>query len=378
MKESPPVDPTIETIASVLSSPAPAAVSVILVQGPLAAQAVHTFWKPNTPNRPLQINRIRYGQWISMESDFGEGVIVCVVSTDKIEVHSHGGPIASKRILDDLERFGLRIESSASSVMAIAHEAPWSEIQLEAMQDLIHTQTILAANLLLDQYSGRLDEAFQSIQHMIRVENFKQARQVIEELLGFAELGLHLIHPRKLLLCGPPNSGKSSLMNSLLGFRRVIVHDTPGTTRDLVMENTALTGLPLRIIDSAGLRQTDNEVENAGIAAARNAMNGIDMALILVDLQEGWTDLHSELVDILRVPFWLIGTKADLDSGDSSLDSRNLQMKIDCRTPESIAPLVLELERFLLPPEWKKGQALPFRQRHVDWLRQCLTSLQGK
>ncbi len=166
-------------------------------------------------------------------------------------------------------------------------------------------------------------------------------------------------------------------MNSLLGFQRVIVHDSPGTTRDLIIENSAVMGLPVRFVDSAGIRETDNSIENAGIEAAKRAMLEADLALVLIDLTTGWTMQHEEIVKQLRQPYWLVGTKADtLQEREAIKNSDTSWRSIADAT--AIAPLLREIEQFLLPPLWKPGQAVPFRPRHIQWLRQCFESISSR
>ncbi len=367
-----------ETRATLITSQTPSAVAVVLVQGARAREFVESLWHPNRPDLPLRTNAIRYGQWVSIRDDTAEGVVVCMTAEDTIEVHSHGGPVASQRILEDLQQLGAKIELSESAANALALPKDLSLIQQEAWYDLIQVNTSIAAEILLDQYSGCLDNAFQSIQHLMAIEDITNARQAINELLHFEQLGLHLLEPRTILLCGPPNSGKSSLMNSLLGFQRVIVHDSPGTTRDLIIENSAVMGLPVRFVDSAGIRETDNSIENAGIEAAKRAMLEADLALVLIDLTTGWTMQHEEIVKHLRQPYWLVGTKADTLPEQASHQELRYKLAIDCRTPTTIAPLLRELEQFLLPPLWKPGQAVPFRPRHIQWLRQCFESISSR
>ena len=103
------------------------------------------------------------------------------------------------------------------------------------------------------------------------------------EMLQFRDLGLHLTTPWRVVLAGAPNVGKSSLMNAIAGYQRAIVSPTPGTTRDVVTVTTAIDGWPVQLADTAGLRETQDELESAGVALADAAIGEADLVIVVSD-----------------------------------------------------------------------------------------------
>ena len=117
----------------------------------------------------------------------------------------------------------------------------------------------------------------------IAAAEWSAAAEKIDELLGRQELGLHLINPWRVVVFGAPNVGKSSLINALAGFERAIVSPTPGTTRDVVTVTTAIEGWPVQFSDTAGFRETQDELESAGIELATTALSKAELAIFVHD-----------------------------------------------------------------------------------------------
>jgi tRNA modification GTPase len=159
----------------------------------------------------------------------------------------------------------------------------------------------------------------------------------IERLLATAGEGILLREGITLALCGAPNAGKSSLMNRLLGTERSIVNATPGTTRDTIEAAASLGGYPFRIIDTAGLRETNDPVEQEGVRRARKAAEDADLRIHLVDASTTGESVQPLFKDEL-----LLLNKVDLldDLPPSSLLSPSKALRISCKTGEGIAELV--------------------------------------
>lgn len=228
-------------------------------------------------NQP--VNRIVYGRWGSVAP---EDVVSCRTAEDELEIHCHGGIAAVRRITGDL-------------VAAGGREVPWSAQQTkrtsglaaELQTALARASTLRTAELLLQQLTGGLLAAARSWQTLRWTENDRrQAADSITEILRWESFGLHLAEPWRIVLTGRPNVGKSSLINSLLGYQRAIVFDQPGTTRDVVIGETAFEGWPVILADTAGLRETDEQLEAAGVARARQAAQTADLILVLIDISQ--------------------------------------------------------------------------------------------
>jgi len=210
------------------------------------------------------------------------------------EIHCHGGVAAAARLLADLRSAGfaalapqtwsLHFGSRPDDDPDASFENLPSEqsgLVRETIQVLIRTQTTRTAAIALDQYRGGLrDFVRDSRQKMAQIDGIAQVRDAAARALEFAELGKHLDQPWRVVLAGPPNVGKSSLINAILGFRRSITMDSPGTTRDVLEARAVIDGWPIRFSDTAGLRgDADSAVEVAGIEAARRELAQADLVV---------------------------------------------------------------------------------------------------
>jgi tRNA modification GTPase len=165
---------------------------------------------------------------------------------------------------------------------------------------------------LLDQVQGSLVRELRDLLSSIRCSNRLEALSGCERLLQRARLGLQLLKPWRLTFAGPPNAGKSSLINALVGASRVLVHHEPGTTRDAVDTEIVVAAWPVIITDTAGVRDAQGSIEQMGIATARRRWDAADVGLLVVDASVGWTDVHEELIERRRRPTLIVLNKQDL------------------------------------------------------------------
>ena len=139
--------------------------------------------------------------------------------------------------------------------------------------------------------------AIEQIESSLQAGAKDAARQQIEALLAHAATGLHLVRPWQVVVAGQPNVGKSSLVNAIAGYQRAIVHSTPGTTRDIVGVQTAMDGWPVEISDTAGLRETGEKIEQAGIDLARQKILAADLIVLVFDNSLPWSEQDQALVE---------------------------------------------------------------------------------
>ena len=133
-------------------------------------------------------------------------------------------------------------------------------------------------------------------------------------LRQLSDLGSHLIKPWRIVLAGPPNVDKSSLLNRLLGYNRAIVHEQEGTTRDLLSERTSIEGWPMELVDGAGIRsklEVADDIEATGVERTLDRIASADCVLLLVDATVGWTKVHDQLVGAIQGRTILVHTKVD-------------------------------------------------------------------
>ncbi len=318
-----------------------------------------------------------YGFWTDLpgcaDSD-REDVIVCRRSAEELEIHCHGGQFAKQRILAALSQLGFRqvpgTQFSTGTPRATGGTAE------QACQWLSHTTTVMTAAVLNWQAGGALDRALRAIVEDLTSARGAAAAAGIRELLGWWPLGSHLIRHWQVLVAGQPNVGKSSLINQMLGYRRSIVFDQPGTTRDLVATSTAIDGWPVELIDSAGLRESEHRIESAGIALARQARSTADLTLVVHDATQ-WIGQTSPENGGSRPGsgVLLVMNKCDLANPEIPDSQQESWYRISARTGEGVPELMSAIARHLVPCHPLPGQAVPFLTSHQELLEQASQSI---
>jgi tRNA modification GTPase len=353
-----------------LTPPGRGAVATVRVEGRGACHRVDSHFRPasNRPIAELSADRLAFGRF-QLGTEVYDEVIVRRPEKDIVEIHCHGGPAVVERLIDVLtEEDGERI--SANDWLQATHASP---IAAAAHAALGNTTTLRAATILLDQYHGALDRALQEILNQLRSNEVDAAADHIQRLLAVAPCGCHLQRPWRVVLAGRPNVGKSSLMNALVGYGRAIVHETPGTTRDLVTARTALNGWPVEFCDTAGLRTAEHVIEQQGIGLAHRQLDSAALVLLVFDATESWSKADAELCRLCPDAL-LVFNKIDL--GEASLDSRPAGQPVSAVEGHGIDHLIETIARRLVPSPPAPQQAVPFLDEHVTALRAAAEALE--
>jgi tRNA modification GTPase len=312
-----------ETIASITTPIGEGGIGVIQVSGPDSLEIVNKIFKSRKQKdlRQAESKRLYYGDVYSKDSIVDE-VIVNVLreqdsftGEDLVEVNCHGGIMAVKKTLECV-------------VSAGAKEVHWKElsnrsltnrkidlIQNEALLEIPKSKTKLATKVLLDQYNGALSSSIHKIiEEIEKCDNTKallyRINDKLREILQTAVFGRALTSPQKLIITGKPNTGKSTLINALLKEDRLITHKEPGTTRDAIDEMISIDGMPLTIIDTAGIRETDHEVEKLGILESKKHLKQADKIILVFDNSKPLENEDKELIEFIK--------KLDLRKTDNS------------------------------------------------------------
>jgi tRNA modification GTPase len=201
------------------------------------------------------------------------------------EVNCHGGVVAVRTVLACIERAGARIVDQCALVSEDSERNALSAsgIRARALGMLPAAPTRLAATMLLHQAAGALSAELESVARLLAHDRDEAACDRIAALAATYPLGGALCRPPRTALIGPPNVGKSTLLNALLEEERVIVHHEPGTTRDVVVERVSVRGVPFDLMDSAGIRATADDVEQEAVARAGRLATECDVALVVCD-----------------------------------------------------------------------------------------------
>jgi tRNA modification GTPase len=286
MSESP-------TIAARLTPRGPSALAAIAVYGPHAFEFVSPLLSHPVPN--AMRNRPVYR---SIGRSIQDDVVLHVNSTgDEVEIFCHGGSAMVDSLLADLAAMGAAM-TSWQHLERCRGRTPY---QVDVLEALSRSEAPMPVRYLLDQWTA-LDQA---------VEHARVHRETARAVLQWADFGRRLVHVPKIVLFGAVNAGKSSLLNALAGFSRAIVHESPGTTRDLVRLTVAEAGWPMEVIDGAGFRREASELEQEGLKLIQQALEQADLRVLVED---GTIPENDEVAELRRrfQPEMVVMTKADL------------------------------------------------------------------
>lgn len=331
------------------------ALATLVLDGPEAVRIARELFRP--------AKRIpRFGDEIAhYYGDFGrdvvDDVVLAVVRPGRtIEIHCHGGPAVVEGLIGQMQSAGAKSTTWQES----ARRQGWSQNRIEAAEALARAGAPKAAAILLDQYQGALDRAFQEIER-------NGDRRQAAELLKWRPLGRRLVDGWTIALLGRPNVGKSSLFNAIVGYERVIVSPTPGTTRDAIVVEAVLDGWPVRLCDGAGLRETPDPVERAGVERIRAWAESADVRVLLRDASEPPNPLDDALIRETS-PHLVVAAKSDLASPWTSEDFARVDLATSAATGEGVSELIDRMVREFAPEAPQVGQAVPFAPWQFEWL----------
>lgn len=322
----------------------------------------------------------------------GEEVVVCRRAADVIEIGCHGGRAAIEALVTALQHAGCRRESWSEWIARTAADP----LEAAARAALADAPTRRVADILLAQASGALRAALDQLDTTLARGAADEVLGQLDLLLARAPMGLHLTRPWRVVLAGAPNVGKSSLINALAGFQRAITDSQPGTTRDVVTTATAVAGWPVTLSDTAGLRETRDPLEGAGIARARDELAAADLVvwvddatrrdLARIDIARKDALAERATRGTARVPHkeLVVCNKCDLVAGPLALPAGVLATS--ALTGEGIERLIEAIAANLVPAPPDALAAVPFTAEQVaaldairmDVARGALDAARGK
>jgi tRNA modification GTPase len=281
-----------------------------------------------------------------------------------VEVHCHGGMEAIRWLMEILVAQGCQSCSWGDLERATTSD-PW---KTAAELEMVQATTIRTAAILLNQYHGAFVKTLSEIQLAFLKDNLIEGTRLLEALARYAEIGRHFTAPWRVAVIGPPNVGKSSLVNALAGFQRSIVAPTPGTTRDLVSTMIAADGWPVELIDTAGMRDEPETLEAQGITLSLQAAAESNLCLWILDASEPAIWPEPDLGKNSNLEF--VVNKTDLPAVWDILEAA--ATPVSARTSAGLAELVDALARRLVPNPPPPGAAVPFTSALADQVEEAL------
>ncbi len=340
----------ITTIAALATAPASAGIAVIRISGPLTRKALSSLFQSKTS--PTDNPRMLcYGKLLDYQSSavIDKALAVFMPSPnsytgeDVAEIQLHGSLLLVQKVLRSLYAFGISPAEPGEFSKRAFLNGKFDLIQVEAIRDMIQATTDKALKLASEQLEGRFSDSINSFGEPIRnalaeIEahldfpeedinpdslkkinsTIKKARKQIKNLIYSYSYGQIVKDGFRVLLCGRPNAGKSSILNLILGRERAIVTDTPGTTRDLIEEEATFSGYKFIFCDSAGITATTDAVEKIGVELAYEKLKWADLVLMVVDSTESLEQSVSTWMPVLKElraksqKIWLVFNKIDL------------------------------------------------------------------
>ncbi len=387
-----------DTIAALSTPPGEGAIAVVRLSGPEALTIAGKIFRGATP----QPRRAVFGRIVDAEGVVDEVVLTTFSAPASytgehvVEIGCHGGVLVSARVLQTALEAGARAAGPGEFTQRAFLNGKMDLTQAEAVMDLIRAQTPLAARAAAEQLAGRIGAEILAIREAIldvvaHVEAYIDfpdedidpdtgaallgrigaARERIARLLATAHEGRILREGVRLAICGRPNAGKSSLLNRLAGYERAIVSPTPGTTRDTIEEVLNLRGIPFRVIDTAGLRETPDAIEREGVRRAREAVEAADVVLRVIDATEAGALEDPAVADAEMI----VLNKCDLATGTPPGTPPGL-FAISCATGAGIDTLVDALAaRVRTEPAAPRDSLAAVNARHQACLKRAAAAL---
>ena len=295
---------------------------------------------------------------------------------DVVEINCHGGIVATRAVLDAVLSVGARMAERGEFTKRAFLNGRISLDQAKAVLDVVQARTLLGLEAAVDRLGGRFSKALGEIRGWLAevladleveidypdldvhieaiLPRIEALSRRVGALLAQSEQGRIIREGLTIAIVGRPNVGKSTLLNALLAEERAIVTPIPGTTRDTVEEQASLSGIPVRWIDTAGLREPSDPVEAEGVRRTRQAIDRSDLVLCLLDRSEPLTQEDREILDrAWGVPSILVANKADLPDrlGAASLGSWDERLDVSAKAGGGIEDLRGTILRLLVGGE---------------------------
>ena len=359
-----------DTIAAIATAPGEGGIGIIRISGEKSLQVAQSIFKSKSGKMIKDYNArtLIYGTVVDNEKVIDEVLVAYMkgpnsyTAEDVIEINCHGGFISVKKILELILSKGVRLAEAGEFTKRAFLNGRIDLSQAEAIIDVIKSKTDMAHEVAQSQLEGSLakkikdlrmnvtevlahlevsidfaEEDVEEITYQTLEEKALELRNEIKKLYDTAESGKILRDGLKTVIVGKPNVGKSSLLNSILGENRAIVTDIAGTTRDVIEEFVNIKGIPLKIVDTAGIRETEDVVEKIGVEKSRESFSTADLVIMVLDASRKLSEEDMEILESLKNKKTIVLlNKTDLPQ---QIDIDELSKYVDCSSIIKISAL---------------------------------------
>ena len=322
-----------DTIAAIATAMTSSGIGIIRISGGQAFEVIEKIFKKNNGGK-IDLSRshtVQYG-YICDQDEVIDEVLVLIMkgphsytAEDTVEIDCHGGVLMMKKILETVIQYGARPAEPGEFTKRAFLNGRIDLSQAEAVIDVINAQNEYALKSSVSQLKGKMSEKVKALREKIIYEiayiesalddpehisldgygeelakKLEPMVKELERLIASADNGKVMSEGVKTVILGKPNAGKSSLMNVLVGEERAIVTDIAGTTRDTLEEHIRLRGISLNVVDTAGIRDTEDVVEKIGVTKARTAAEDADLIIYVVDASVPLDENDRDIIEMIR------------------------------------------------------------------------------
>lgn len=404
-----------DTIAAIATNLGESGVSIIRVSGDKALNIVSTIFRGKNDRKldDIKTYTMRYGFIIDRDTEEKlDEVIVSYMkgprsftAEDTVEINCHGGVVITRRILEEVVKAGARLALPGEFTKRAFLNGRIDLSQAEAVIDIITAKTELSAKSALEQSGGKLsreimtlrDKLLEVIAHIeatvdypeddleeVTADRAKVSIQdvvdKVNELLSSADEGKILREGLSTVIVGKPNVGKSSILNALLMETRAIVTDIPGTTRDIIEEYISIDGIPIKIIDTAGIRDTEDVVEKIGVERSREKVGSADLVVLVLDISRELSEEDKEVISFIKDKKYIVLlNKVDLEHKINKEDIKELNsnfiINFSAKTGEGLDKFKEVIKELFFKGEVRAKEVMVTNTRHKEALIKAKESL---
>ena len=401
-----------DTICGIATPLGEGGISIIRVSGSDSLKVINKIFKGKNSSDILDMKSytMRYGYICDIDSkvEIDEVIISYMkgprsfTAEDVVEVNCHGGVVSTGRVLEEIIKAGARIAEPGEFTKRAFLNGRIDLSQAEAVMDIIRAKTdfsmksaVMQSNGALSKELGKLREYMLNTLALIEYsvdfteddeepdetipirvqEQLTVAIEDMKKLLEGANEGRIIRDGLKLAIIGKPNVGKSSLLNCLLKEKRAIVTDIPGTTRDIIEEFISLDGIPVKITDTAGIRETEDEVEKIGVEKSREKIDEADLVVLMLDSSRPLEDEDREIIEKVKdKKYVVLMNKNDLEKKISDEDIKELKniIYISAKTGFGIDELKEKVKDLFFNGEVDSESMIISNNRHKQALYRAL------